>query len=51
MVQLAEELRGGTYRPLAPKRVTIPKASGGDRAIAIFAVRARIAQRAVQQVL
>jgi RNA-directed DNA polymerase len=51
MGQLAEELRGGTYRALPPKRVAIPKASGGERAIAILAVRDRIAQRAVQQVL
>jgi RNA-directed DNA polymerase len=51
MTQLAEELRGGTYRPLPAKRVMIPKASGGERAIAILAVRDRIAQRAVQQVL
>jgi len=51
MTQLAEEVRAGTYRPLPPKRVAIPKASGGERAIAILAVRDRIAQRAVQQVL
>lgn len=51
MTQLADELREGTYRPLPPKRVAIPKASGGERAIAILAVRDRIAQRAVQQVL
>jgi RNA-directed DNA polymerase len=51
MTQLAEELRAGTYRPLPPRRVAIPKASGGERAIAILAVRDRIAQRAVQQVL
>lgn len=51
MTQLAEELRGGAYRPLPPKRVQIPKASGGERAIAILAVRDRVAQRAVQQVV
>src|SRR5215216_5440601 len=38
MAQLAEDLRRGTYRPLPPKRVQIPKASGGERAIAILAV-------------
>ncbi len=51
MTQLADELASGTYRPLPPKRVTIPKSSGGERAIAILAVRDRVAQRAVQQAL
>jgi RNA-directed DNA polymerase len=51
MAQLADELRTGSYRPLPPKRVAIPKRSGGERAIAILAVRDRVAQRAVQQVL
>lgn len=51
MAQLADELQQGSYRPLPAKRVTIPKASGGERAIAILAVRDRVAQRAVQQVL
>lgn len=51
MAQLANALRDGSYRPLPPRRVSIPKRSGGERAIAILAVRDRIAQRAVQQVL
>lgn len=51
MTQLADELRGGTYRPLPPRHVRIPKRSGGERAIAILTVRDRVAQRAVQQVL
>jgi RNA-directed DNA polymerase len=51
MVRLAEELRSGTYRPLPARMVTIPKASGGERAIAILSIRDRIAQRAVQQLL
>lgn len=51
MMVLADELRSGAYRPLPPRHVQIPKASGGARAIAILAVRDRIAQRAVQQVL
>ena len=51
MGRLAEELRAGVYRPLPARRVSIPKASGGDRAIAILAIRDRVAQRAVQQVL
>ena len=51
MAQLADELRTGAYRPLPPRRVQIPKSSGGERAIAILAVRDRVAQRAVHQVL
>jgi RNA-directed DNA polymerase len=51
MRTLADELSTGTYRPLPPRRVAIPKASGGERVIAILAVRDRIAQRAMQQVL
>jgi len=48
---LADELRTGVYRPLPPRTVQIPKASGGERAIAILTIRDRVAQRAVQQVL
>jgi RNA-directed DNA polymerase len=48
---LAAELTTGTYRPLPARQVNIPKASGGERAIAILAIRDRVAQRAVQQVL
>lgn len=51
MAHLADELMHGRYKPVPPKRVTIPKESGGQRAIAILAVRDRVAQRAVQQVL
>jgi RNA-directed DNA polymerase len=51
MAQLADELRNGGYRPLPPRHARIPKPSGGERAIAILAVRDRVAQRAVQQVL
>lgn len=51
MARLAEELRSGAYRPLPARTVHIPKASGGERAIAILAIRDRVAQRAVQQVL
>src|SRR5690349_7673145 len=51
MAQLADELRNGSYRPLPPRRAVIPKPSGGERAIAILAVRDRIAPRAVQQAL
>jgi RNA-directed DNA polymerase len=48
---LVDELRSGRYRPLPPIPVSIPKRSGGARAIAILTVRDRVVQRAVQQVL
>lgn len=51
MAQLAGALRDGSYRPLPARRVNVPKASGGERALAILAVRDRVAQRAMQQVL
>lgn len=51
MAQLADQLLDGSYRPLPARTAQIPKATGGQRAIAILAVRDRVAQRAVQQVL
>ncbi|MBX0331501.1 reverse transcriptase/maturase family protein [Oscillochloris sp. ZM17-4] len=51
MASLAEELIGGTYQPIPPRTVRIPKKSGGERAIAIMTIRDRIAQRATLQVL
>jgi RNA-directed DNA polymerase len=51
MSELAGQLQDGSYRPLPPRHVAIPKRSGGERALAILAVRDRIAQRAVFQVL
>ncbi len=51
MAQLTEELRSNTYRALPAQLVEIPKRGGGARAIAILAMRDRIAQRAVLQVL
>jgi RNA-directed DNA polymerase len=51
MAQLCDELLQGTYQPLPPRTVNIPKKSGGERAIAIMTIRDRIAQRATLQVL
>lgn len=51
MSTLAEELRSGQYRPLPPRSMRIPKAQGGERVIAILAIRDRVAQRAMLQVL
>lgn len=51
MQQLAMELQSQIYRPLPPRRLFLDKRDGGKRSIAILAVRDRIAQRAVLQIL
>lgn len=51
MESLAAELRGGRYRPLPPRQLLIPKRDGSQRTISVLAVRDRVAQRALLQVL
>ena len=49
--QLASELRSGTYRPLAVRRVAIPKPAGGERLLGVPAVRDRVVQAATKLVV
>ena len=51
LAELGDELREGRYRPLAVRRVSIPKRSGGERHLGVPAVRDRVVQAAARVVL
>lgn len=51
LAELAEELGTGLYQPLLPRRMEIPKPSGGTRGLGILAVRDRVVHAALKQVL
>ena len=48
---LREELIQGTYRPRPVRRILAPKVNGGLRPLAMWALRDRIAQRVVYEIL
>lgn len=51
MLELAQALRSGRYRPQPPQVISIAKGNGEQREIRVFSVRDRVAQRALLQVL
>lgn len=51
LANLRDELVRGVYRPRPLRQVLVPKGDGGLRPLAIWALRDRIAQRAVYEIL
>ncbi len=51
LTQLLHELQSKTYQPLPVRRVEIPKEDGGVRLLGIPAVRDRIVQQALKEIL
>ncbi|MEZ4864391.1 MAG: reverse transcriptase domain-containing protein [Caldilineaceae bacterium] len=51
LTQLRQQLISGDYTPRPIRRIMVPKASGGLRPLALWALRDRIAQRAIYDII
>ena len=51
LLALQRELAGGTYRPQPLRQIMVPKRDGGLRPLALWALRDRVAQRAVYEII
>ncbi|MEO8083271.1 MAG: reverse transcriptase domain-containing protein [Ardenticatenales bacterium] len=51
LATLGHELRTGTYRPRPVRRIFVPKAGEGLRPLALWALRDRVAQRSVYDLM
>jgi RNA-directed DNA polymerase len=51
LLELHEAVKAGSYRPLAVRRVYIPKSGGGQRPLGIPAIKDRVVQAALKLVI